>query len=532
MVKIAICDDEQIIRDYLYTLTKEQNFESEIKAYASAAEYLSDHDSFDILLLDIEMNAESSDLDGMELAKVIRNKQEKQPIIIFVTGYENYVYNAFDVGAFQYLLKPINEKKFAEVMERAVRQILSEQNRQKKTLEIQYAGTKKIVPLNDILYVEIQNHKVILHTKDRNLSYYAKIGDLEKELQGSFFRIHKGYLVNLSCVDEYNKVEVTLSNGEILFVSKHKKYFALFLTCVYFCFDRSIGLMGNSILYMLNTKFACCEKLEIALRNTACNYVSAYAFEVFLLVLLVYLISHKILIAPLYLNFREWSCLCMIPLIGIVFGEIVDRLLFVVKDHVAFGIYDEYPAFLAVIPLIAILFCIGIFLTVISYQEMVKLQEEKGKYFVQEQQVRAMQERIREVEQFYTGIRKMRHEMRNHLTNIKGLVRNENYTAIEKYISEMDESMSLFDVSIKTGNPVLDVIVNDKKKSAESSGIRFESDFCFPASDCFHAYDIGIIVNNLLVNAMEACEKMKGEDENTCRFHDPKVVKRLFFYTR
>lgn len=62
----------------------------------------------------------------------------------------------------------------------------------------------------------------MLYTKDGELEYYAKIGELEEELQEQFFRIHKGYLVNLSCVDEYSRTEIMLTNGDKLPLSKYK----------------------------------------------------------------------------------------------------------------------------------------------------------------------------------------------------------------------------------------------------------------------------------------------------------------------
>ena len=78
-----------------------------------------------------------------------------------------------------------------------------------------------------------------------------------------------------------------------------------------------------------------------------------------------------------------------------------------------------------------------------------------------------------------------------------------------QYISRMDESMDAFEFSIKTGNAVTDVIVNDRQKAAEKQGIRFRSEFTYPESERYDAYDIGIIVNNLLQNALEACGKMR-----------------------
>ncbi len=102
----------------------------------------------------------------------------------------------------------------------------------------------------------------------------------------------------------------------------------------------------------------------------------------------------------------------------------------------------------------------------------------------------------------------MKHEMKNHLTNIKGLAGSGSYEEMEQYIARMDESMDVFEMSVRTGNAVTDVIVNDKQKAAEKLGIRFRSDFVYPASDRYNAYDIAIIVNNLLQNALEACGRM------------------------
>ena len=78
------------------------------------------------------------------------------------------------------------------------------------------------MPLDSIYYIESSDHKVILRLKDGEFTCYAKIGDLELELQDQFYRIHKGYLVNLSYVSGYSKAEVTMTNGEKLLLSKYK----------------------------------------------------------------------------------------------------------------------------------------------------------------------------------------------------------------------------------------------------------------------------------------------------------------------
>ena len=221
MIKIAICDDEANIRDYLSSLIGAQSCPCEIVEYASAGDCLADHREIDLLFLDIELAP--SCLDGMELARKIRERATMtQPVIIFVTGYERYVFDAFDVGAFQYLLKPVDEEKFAQVFARAVAQIGTAKEKPGRVLTLQSANTSKTVPLDSIYYIESSNHKVELHLKNGEFACYAKIGDLELELQEQFFRIHKGYLVNLSYVDGYSKTEVTLTNGEKLLLSKYK----------------------------------------------------------------------------------------------------------------------------------------------------------------------------------------------------------------------------------------------------------------------------------------------------------------------
>ena len=223
MIRIAICDDEANTRAYLSSLIRAQACPCEIVEYASAGDCLADTREVDLLFLDIELAPSGSGLDGMALARAIRERTTgTQPVIIFVTGYERYVFDAFDVGAFQYLLKPVDEEKFAQVFTRAAAQIGTAREKSGRVLTLQSANISKSVPLDSICYIESSNHKVELHLKDGVFACYAKIGELELELQDQFFRIHKGYLVNLSYVDGYSKTEVTLTNGERLLLSKYK----------------------------------------------------------------------------------------------------------------------------------------------------------------------------------------------------------------------------------------------------------------------------------------------------------------------
>ena len=105
MLKIAICDDEQPIRDYLKKLT-EKCTDAQVHVFANGEELLSDPTVYDIILLDISLNRkpDSGKPNGMEVAKKIRETSDV--IIIFVTALKEYVFEGYDVGAFHYLLKP------------------------------------------------------------------------------------------------------------------------------------------------------------------------------------------------------------------------------------------------------------------------------------------------------------------------------------------------------------------------------------------------------------------------------------------
>ncbi|MCI8755640.1 MAG: response regulator transcription factor [Oscillospiraceae bacterium] len=224
MLKIAVCDDEENTRTYLAALIQKQGIPCEITEYASPEDYLVKDSPPDLLFLDVQMDHLSGPMDGVALAKHIRSTDKTQPVIIFITGHQKYVFDAFDVGAFQYLLKPVDEQKFSQVFKQAVRQIEEKQKNPpaSKILVIQYANTVRRLLWEDISYLESCNHKVIFHLRDETFQYYAKIGDLEAQLQNDFFRIHKGYLVNLSYIESYNKTEAVLTTGERLLISKYK----------------------------------------------------------------------------------------------------------------------------------------------------------------------------------------------------------------------------------------------------------------------------------------------------------------------
>lgn len=210
---------------------------------------------------------------------------------------------------------------------------------------------------------------------------------------------------------------------------------------------------------------------------------------------------------PLTLRRRELCYLGLVPAAGVLFSQIISGLIIEVRDGVMLELYERHPAFLAVIPALALLFYVGSCLTVSFQHGMDALREEREILFVERQQAKAIRERIRQVEQFYRQVRELKHDMRGHLTNLKGLARTGEYGSLEDYIGKIDDSISELELTARTGNPVTDVIVGDTQQKCHKLGVEFKADFHYPASGGYDAFDVGIILQNLLQNALEACEK-------------------------
>lgn len=219
-MKIAICDDEKILCEQLRNYIKRQEFPSDsIDCYESGEALLAAAKRYDIIFLDIQM----AGLNGIETAKRLRERKD-EAVLIFVTGMKEYVFEAFDVSAFHYLIKPVQKEKFTEVFEKAV--IEAERRRQKdngpEQLLISRRGYSMKLEKEEILYIESRQRKAVIHTTQKVLEIYATMNGLEKELGKPFYRCHRGYLVNLSRISGYTGDSITLCNGETIYLAREK----------------------------------------------------------------------------------------------------------------------------------------------------------------------------------------------------------------------------------------------------------------------------------------------------------------------
>ncbi len=219
-MNIAICDDNIKICAEISNLIHSHISDAEIFIFNSKGELLNAKENFQICFLDIKA------VDGIEIAKTLRRRQEllnaPKSILIFVTGYAEFMSAAFDVHAFHYLLKPIDAQKFFNVLTQAVAEIQTVQSQLENFLLIKVDGGTKKIFLQDILYIESQNKKVAIHTTNGIFEVYGKMDAYEVALGESFFRCHRGYLVNLAKISAYTADTIQLCNGERIFIAAKK----------------------------------------------------------------------------------------------------------------------------------------------------------------------------------------------------------------------------------------------------------------------------------------------------------------------
>ena len=219
MLKIAICDDDEWIRQHIKTMIfRELSVQADL--FSSAEELLAEEKLYDIYFLDICFKKEEGKemLDGMETARRLRGRTDA--VLIFITAMQDYVYEAYDVEAFQYLLKPIDEEKLCTVLEKAAAK--AEKKQAVLPLLIRVNGRSFEIPVADIFYGESDGRKIILHTKNGVYTYYEKMELLEQKLGNGFFRSHRGFLVSLKEVAGYDRTSITLKCKDTVFLAKQK----------------------------------------------------------------------------------------------------------------------------------------------------------------------------------------------------------------------------------------------------------------------------------------------------------------------
>lgn len=222
-MRIAICDDEQaqqiLLQKYLLEWGKEHQVSIVTNLFPNGESFLfswEEDKEYDLLILDIEMGK----MNGMELAGEIRKQDEEIPIL-FITGYDSYMAQGYEVSALHYLLKPVNKEKLFAVLDRLQRSRTKTESEDRFLFQTEEGSLS--LPISKIWYVEANAHQCILYTQEREYVLRQTISAVEKLFEGKkeIVRCHRSYLVNLQHISAIVKNEIILDNKSRLPLSRN-----------------------------------------------------------------------------------------------------------------------------------------------------------------------------------------------------------------------------------------------------------------------------------------------------------------------
>ena len=217
MILFAICDDEATPRAHLLDLAQKwvqtRGVNASFNEYENAEQFLfatedATNKPADIFLLDVQMGA----MDGVTLARKIR-ATNKEAQIIFVTAYDAYIADGYEVEALHYLIKPATQEKLFAVLDRAQDKLkLAE-----RALFVQHGGTATRLPLYTIRYIEVRHNHVTIHANEA-ITLKTTLNDLEKQLGDDprFFRAGRSFIINLNSVAKATRADAYLRCGAII----------------------------------------------------------------------------------------------------------------------------------------------------------------------------------------------------------------------------------------------------------------------------------------------------------------------------
>lgn len=214
-MNIAICDDEEY---YLQTLQQYlwDNPNYSLNTFSSSDQLLSQYEigtHYDVLFCDIVMKP----YNGIELARKIRG-YDKDVIIVFLSSYLDYAPQGYEVDAFRYLIKPIQQDTILALME----DIQKEQIRQKKILLETNVGSILVME-DSITYIEAHDKESLIFCENETVHANMGLCELEQILTVQyFFRVHRKYLVHMNHITEYDNSRLTLDIGKTLPISRRK----------------------------------------------------------------------------------------------------------------------------------------------------------------------------------------------------------------------------------------------------------------------------------------------------------------------
>lgn len=207
-------------------------------------------------------------------------------------------------------------------------------------------------------------------------------------------------------------------------------------------------------------------------------------------------------------------------MIGLLICVLLKTIILTTENDMPKQLYDRSPILIIIVPAILILSLLAIFYGVKTFQDMIELNREKNSRIILEKQIGNMQEHIEEMERIYSGIRSMKHDMKNTLAVIMQLA-GKAEAELQTYLLELNQNFERLEFQFKTGNTVIDILLNMKYHEVIRTipDIQIDAErLLFLEEIYIQSYDIGVIIGNALDNAIEACRKLKAEKQEAETF--------------
>lgn len=223
-ISIAIVDDQKEYLDALsahlkrYESENRTEFSFAIDPFTNVINFLDSYQGkYKIIFMDIAM----PQINGLDAAKRLR-AIDPEVLLIFCTNFAQYAINAYEVSAFDYIVKPVNYYDFALKLTRALKKLHLEKH--SKTLTILAEEGYVKVPELDITYLETDSHHVIYHTKNAEFRQYSSLRNAEKALSKDYFvKCNSCYIINLLFVTKFKDYTVTVDSKELQVSHPRKK---------------------------------------------------------------------------------------------------------------------------------------------------------------------------------------------------------------------------------------------------------------------------------------------------------------------
>ena len=280
------------------------------------------------------------------------------------------------------------------------------------------------------------------------------------------------------------------------------------------------------------------ERYARIIENTQFYSIIAFSLGTWSLMYIVFRLYRKYLTMPVTdMNKEGIQFLILMPVIGMAFDVSWRVTLYYQRETEIEFLYEKHGSMYIVVPVIASLCLFGIVLSMKIYSEMMRSEGQKKNLLFYKQQLSDMTEHVKELEHLYDGIKGMRHDINNYVADMEqllllggegGLMPVQVRKEAEHYLQSMQLAASKLSLQFSTGNPVTDVILNRKGQICTQEHIALEGELLYPFRLGIEAFDLGIVLNNALDNAIEACRKILKEQNREIKFRGY-VKGRMFF---